>query len=343
MSSTGLITTLVLFQAPVVGVNAARPAEREQIAAPVLLLPNVVRAFGARAVFDVKEFERIWTALFGESPNAPGCGQPKRLTGSDRALIDADAFLVAVRGFSPELCKPEAWHVAAMRLDSCRVRQAKENNTKQEIHRCAQDGKFSEIRFVLQPVLQHDRGNFFPDAALHVAYSFKDFTKAIALWRSWSDGATAVRWRNPQGFFDSVRKNGTPNDVSLFISGLGQERWTFARVVAGHENWIKDRLDRGVMHESLTDADPGAVGMRTPPTAGGKEFSADEFLDPIKVTPLQGSCVGCHLAPPGRAARMFRHFGWGLAGEAVISARVLREAEFSARELQILEKSSRRK
>ncbi|MEN9528528.1 MAG: hypothetical protein RI932_401 [Pseudomonadota bacterium] len=337
------LATLLLFHSPAADKSPKFPVDQQGTSESVRFIPQTVQAFGAGALHDLSEFEQVWTALFAESPYSSGCGHPKALTGSDRALLESDSFLVALRGFTPELCKPVSWYVASVRLDPCRIRLGHENKTRAEVESCAQDGKYSEMRFILQPVLKHDRGFFFPDAALHSSFSFKDFRKALEIWDVWTERSSEIRWKNPQHFFQAVRKHAKPNDVSLFISGPGQERWTFARVVAGAKDWKKDKLAQGGFHESLTDADLSAVGLRTPPSTGSKVFSAAEFLDPLKTTPLQGSCVGCHLAPPGRAARVFRHFGWGLAGEPVISSRVLAEAAFASREIQMLKKSPGRK
>jgi hypothetical protein len=343
MSALGALATLVMFQTPAAGKMPSNTVVDLKQMESVRFIPYAVPAFGAGALFSVDDFERVWTALYGESPHLPSCGQPKVVTGSERALVEADSFLVAMRGFLPELCKADSWYVSSMRLDPCRIRLGKENHSLADVQRCAQDGKFSEIRFVLQPVLKHDRGFFFPDVALHAAFSFRNFSKAISIWESWNSSEPKSRWKRPQGFFEAVRRHSFPNDVSLFISGAGQERWTFARVINNGRQWTKDKLFHGGFHESLTDAEPDSVGLRTSPATGVRVFSQREFLEPLSSTPLQGSCIGCHLAPPGRAARAFRHFGWGLAGEPVVSARVFAEAEFASRELKFFGKISPRK
>jgi hypothetical protein len=124
--------------------------------------------------------------------------------------------------------------------------------------------------------------------------------------------------------------------VSLFLGGAGLERWTFARVVFSRGQWTRDRLAHGGYYESFSDADLGTGVVRTQRPAGEETLAAHDFLNPLRVHPLQGSCAACHLAERGSAERIFRQLGWGLAGESIISQRVRAEANLAAKELQLL-------
>ncbi|MEN9809529.1 MAG: hypothetical protein RLZZ488_1096 [Pseudomonadota bacterium] len=314
MSVWSAASTLVLFSPPTPQVQKQQPP------AP----PTV----GAQQVLSTAEFSSVWRALFASEAESSDCGAAKDLRKSDEAWIAQDAFLVQLRGFRSSICKAQAWYVASMRLDPCRMRLNRENKSSADIHSCSQNGKFSEVRFVLQPVEKTDHGYIFPDAALHVAFTVTDLKKIMKAWRS----------QTPEQLIKLVRDNGKFNDISLFIGGGGLERWSFARIAHTDGIWKRDRLAHGGYYESLSDAELNSVAVKTQRPKSEKEFSPAEFLNPLKVHPLQGSCIGCHVAEQGRPARLFRMFGWGLAGEPVVSARLRAEAEFAAKELQILEK-----
>lgn len=314
---------------------------------------RVVPAVGPQGIFSAEEFSKLWLSFFGESaspamnPSAAAlkpttatlratpspvsqarslCGGVKEIGQSDAHWIARDGFLVHLRGFRSSVCEPKSWFVASMRLDPCRVRLNKENKTKSEVQRCAQAGKFSEVRVVLQPVEQTDRDPIFPDAALHVAFSIPDFSTFADRWRK----------ESPQALLTQIKQKGRLNDVSLFLGGAGLERWTFARIVPEGARWRLDRLPHGGFFESISDADVSGTVVKTPRPVGERALSTDELHDPLKIHPLQGSCIECHLADKQRPVRQFRQLGWGLQGESVISRRVLAEAEFAARELNVL-------
>lgn len=314
MSVWSAASTLVLFSPPTLQI------EKQKTAA----LPAV----GEQRVLSAGEFSSVWRAIFSLDAKSPECGAAKDLRKSDSAWIAQDAFLVQLRGFRPSICKAEAWYVASMRLDPCRTRLERANKSSADVHTCSQQGKFSEVRFVLQPAEKTDRGYVFPDAALHVAITITNLKKVMNAWRS----------QTPEQLIKLVKVNGKFNDVSLFIGGSGLERWSFARVINSAGAWQRDRLAHGGYYESLSDAELNAVVAKTQRPKGEKVFLSEEFLSPLKVHPLQGSCIECHIAEQGRPTRLFRMFGWGLAGEPVVSARVRAEAEFAAKELQILEK-----
>lgn len=224
------------------------------------------------------------------------------------------------------MCRPEAWFVSSMRIDPCRLRLESENKTRADIHKCSREGKFSEIRFVLQPIEKTDRGPVFPDVALHLSYSLADLKDAARIWRA---GKT-------EEIISYVKTKGEPNDVSLFLGGAGLERWTFARVIFFGKKWMRDRLPHGGYYESLSDAELGGGVVRTLRASNEPQLSDSELLKPLSIHPLQGSCVSCHLAGRGRSSRIFRQLGWGLAGEPLVSERVRAEAVFAAKELQLL-------
>lgn len=314
MSVWSAASTLFLFSPPTTQIQKQQPA--------------AVPAVGAQRVLSAGEFSSVWRALFNSDADSPQCGAAKDLRKTDAAWIAEDAFLVQLRGFRSSICKAQAWYVASMRLDPCRTRLSRENKSSAEIDKCSQKGKFSEVRFVLQPAEKTDRGYIFPDAALHVAFTITDQKKLMNAWRS----------RAPEQLIKLVRENGKFNDISLFISGGGLERWSFARIVHSDGVWQRDRLAHGGYYESLSDADLNSEVVKTQRPKSEREFSPADFLNPLMVHPLQGSCIGCHVAEQGRPARLFRLFGWGLAGEPVVSARVRAEAEFAAKELQILDK-----
>ena len=307
------------------------------------LMQAAPRAIGEGALLSSLEFNSVWNGLFGMPPTDPTCGRPKKVTGLDSEMLGRDAFLVQERGFLPELCDPKSWFVASVRLDPCRVRHGRENTDREALQSCSQNGKYSEVRFVLQPVLKHDRGHFFPDAALHLAFSLNDISQVVQLWQDVVSKGAKSNWIGEHGIVQKIRKLTRPHDVSVFLSGPGLERWTFARLVFKNGEWIKDALPHGGNHESLSDAELNSPGIRTPRPAAEHKFTSAEFLDPLKTTPLQGSCVGCHLAQSNRAARAFRQFGWGLSGEVVVSERTRAESAFAARELRVLTQKSQGK
>lgn len=297
-------------------------------------------AFGSNGLLKSDEFEQIWMALFDSSPKDASCGRPHKLQGSDSDLIRVDSFLVRDRGFLPELCRPESWFVASARIDPCRLRSRVVNRSVSDILRCSKDGKYSEIRFVFQPVVKHDRGSFFPDAALHVAFSITDREPLKSAWRELVDKNDNGLSKN---FFKLIRTHARFNDASLFISGRGLERWTFARANFNQGLWIKDQLAHGRLHESLSDADLESGSVRTSFAEHRAKFSDSDFLDPLRTHPLQGSCVSCHLAQKGRPDRLFRQLGWGLSGEGIVSERVRSEAHYAAQELNLWEHGVDRK
>lgn len=335
--------TLIIF-APPFEVAQSRPAEnssgKNDLYSP---MPAAPRAVGEGALLSSLEFDSVWNGLFGMPSADLACGRPRKITGLDSDLLRQDAFLVRERGFLPELCDPKSWFIASVRLDPCRVRRGRENTERDALQSCSQNGKYSEVRFVLQPVLRHDRGHFFPDAALHFAFSLNDISQVAQLWQNVVSKSAKFNWMGEHSIVQKIRKLSRPHDVSLFLSGPGLERWTFARLVFKNGGWIKDALSHGGYHESLSDAELNSPGIRTLRLAAEHKFTSAEFLDPLQTTPLQGSCVGCHLAERNRAARNFRQFGWGLSGEVVVSERTRAEAVFAARELQVLTQTSQDK
>ncbi len=287
-------------------------------------------AVGENRLLSADQFEKIWGAFFfGEKSQSPLCGSPRETGQSDSYWMERDAFLVHMRGFRPSLCKQEAWFVASMRLDPCRLRLGRENKTQKDVHACSRSGEFNEVRFVLQPVEKTDRGYIFPDAALHLAYSIPNLKETAKVWRS----------STPSRVISFVKEHGRPTEASLFLGGAGVERWTFARLKFSAGTWLRDALPHGGFYESLTDADLSASGqIRTQRPAGEQKFTDAQLLNPLQINPLQGSCISCHLAGRERSSRLFRQLGWGLSGENVVSDRVRAEAEFAARELNIFNK-----
>lgn len=337
MSVLSATATLLLFSPPYEvtrnsGQNSFPPVQHDGVKT---LVSHV--AFGEGGILTRAEFNSVWQSLFGVLPTDSACGRPQKITGLDADLLKDDSFLVQQRGFNPELCRAENWFVASARIDPCRIRIGTKNKSRKEILNCSQNGRYTEVRFVVQPVLKHDRGVFFPDAAFHLAFTIKDIKRTLHRWKSLS---LAQSKRPHSDFFKWLRKNSMPNDVSLFVSGPGLERWSFARAVFKEQTWMKDQLAHGGFHESLSDADLNAGTVRTDVGTAAPSTSPEDFLNPLKLTPLQLSCVGCHLAQAGRPVRNFRQLGWGLSGEPVVSLRVLAEAVYASEEIEILARQS---
>jgi hypothetical protein len=286
-----------------------------------------VPAVGQDKVLSGDEFSKLWKAFFfNEQLSSPLCGAVRELALTDAQLIEQDRFLVFERGFRKSVCQPSSWFVSSMRIDTCRVRLGHGNKNKFQLRKCSQDGKYSEIRIVIQPVEKTDRGSVFPDTAMHLAFSVPNLNEAARVWRS----------RKADKIISYLKKKAVPNDVSLFLGGAGLERWTFARLVYSGGLWVKDKLPHGGYFESFSDADLGAGVIRTQRPAAEPALTDTDLLNPLRVHPLQGSCFSCHMAGHAPAGRMFRHLGWGLSGESVVSPRVRAEADLAARELQNL-------
>jgi hypothetical protein len=302
------------------------------LTAPQTPSAQAIPAIGAEShnLFSLRAFDHLWRSFFGTSLSDSSCGLPQRIDADDAKIISNDEFLVHLRGFRKSICKSSAWHVASMRIDPCRIRQKTENKNVVDIKKCSLNGKFSEVRFVLQPVEETDRGPIYPDAAMHVAFSLHDIMKFKEIWTQ--------KRKKPQELIAAVKKYGRLNDVSLFISGGGLERWSFARVVFSNGHWTQDKLAHGGFFESLSDADGKLSLVRTPPRSADSRFTQDDFLNPLRVSPLNGSCLSCHLTDSDKGLRQFRQLGWGLSGEPVASRRLLAEAEEAAKELNILDK-----
>lgn len=329
-------STLLLFLPP-----AERPADKRifenlEVQGKSSSLLQAWPAVGRQGVFTAAEFATVWRVFFGARPEDGSCGAVHSISSSERELIHADAFLVKERGFSRSLCDPQAWFIASARIDPCRLRMGEMSGDAAAVSRCAQGGKYSEIRFVLQPVGRHDRGAFFPDAALHVAFSIDPRGRVARAWKTLVRGSRKESGARFSEFLSVLKKESRRNDVSIFVAGAGLERWSFARVKFDGQQWQRDRLFHGGFHESISDADVSQGQLRTALPEKESVFTASDFLDPLKVNPLQGSCVGCHLAEGGRPSRLFRLLGWGLEGEPVVSVRVQREAQQSAHELNLL-------
>ncbi|MFZ9519054.1 MAG: hypothetical protein ACO3A4_01120 [Silvanigrellaceae bacterium] len=302
----------------------SRQADASAIRVPVG--PNALPVIGANRLFTKDEFNQLWSTFFSSPINSPDCGKPLDLKGSDRKLIAEDLFLVKLRGFRESICNPESWYISAMRIDPCRIRVLKENRSRSAIKSCSMNGKFQELRFVLQPVENTDRGLVFPDVALHVALSFGKFEQILKVWRD----------ARPEKIVSAARRLGVWNDVALFLGGAGLERWTFSRVKFVEGKWQQDRLAHGGFHESLSDAEADGTSVQTDRPADEPRLSDVQLMNPMLINPLQGSCIQCHLADKNRPVRVFRQLGWGLSGEPVVSARVLKESRFSASELNII-------
>jgi len=287
-------------------------------------------AVGQNRLLSSDQFDKIWSAFFfGEKSQSPLCGSPRETGHTDSYWMERDAFLVHLRGFRPSLCKQEAWFVASMRLDPCRLRLGRENKSVKDVHVCSRGGEFNEVRFVLQPFEKTDRGYIFPDAALHLAYLTSNLKETAKIWRS----------SPPSRLITFVKKHGRPTEAALFLGGAGVERWTFARLKFSSGTWMRDALPHGGFYESLTDAELSASGqVRTRRPAGERKFTDAQLLKPLQINPLQGSCISCHLAGREPSARVFRQLGWGLSGENVVSDRTRAEAEFAAHELNIFSK-----
>lgn len=285
-------------------------------------------AVGPNQLFSSEEFSALWSSFFSGTMADSSCGKPLELKGSDQQLIAEDRFLVRLRGFRESVCRAESWYISAMRMDPCRIRLEKENSTASDIEKCSKDGKFKEVRFVLQPVEKTDRGLVYPDVALHVAVSLPALERVASVWRTASS----------EQIVSMVRRHGAWNDVSLFLGGAGLERWTFARVKFNKGVWHRDALAHGGFYESISDAEADGGSVRTARPENELKLDDRQLMNPLAINPLQGSCIQCHLAEKGRPVRLFRQLGWGLSGEFVVSQRVKAEAEFSARELNIMAK-----
>lgn len=320
MSVWTAASTLILLSPPGASSNTAKNT-------------SVVPAIGESQLLSKSDFDSLWQTFFDEPMSFPKCGSPKELQGSDAHLIERDSFLVQLRGFRSSICSIESWFVASLRIDPCRVRLGKENKSLKAIQKCSEQGKFSEVRVVLQPVEKTDRGNIYPDVALHLAYTIPEFSKLSRIWNSSS----------PNELIAKLRKDGIWNDASLFLGGAGLERWTFARALFEKGRWRRDKLPHGGFFESISDADLVGGSTRTQRPSNERSLTRAQILKPLLTHPLQGSCVSCHLAEDNRPARLFRQLGWGLSGEEVVSARVKAEAEFAARELNVIEKNNLKK
>jgi hypothetical protein len=327
--------TLLLFLPPS-GTGAENPSLKSFDAqrANATVMP-MWPAVGKQGILSAVEFSDVWHAFFGDLPTDARCGSILATSGSDAELIKMDAFLVKERGFSGLLCDPQSWYIASARLDPCRVRAGAPNRDSAAVLSCAQKGKYSEIRFVLQPVGHHDRGVYFPDAALHLAFSIDPQGTLVPLWKNVLQSEAKETTLKFSALLDALKHDAKRNDASLFISGAGLERWTFARIQFENGRWRRDPLFHGSFYESISDADAVSGQTRTSLPEREAARDASEFLNPLKVHPLQGSCVGCHLAERGRPVRLFRQLGWGLQGEPVVSSRVRAEAELSAGELNL--------
>ena len=287
------------------------------------------------SILSDSEFDSLWKAFFNTSYRDRDCGMPKNLANDDAQLMAQDAFLVNVRGFNREICQAQRWWISSLRIDPCRVRHGKANQSSQDVEKCSQDGRYKEIRFVLQPVVQTDRGAIFPDAALHLALSLKNFSASAPLWREAILQFKAGKIERLIQLLQEVRQHGVWNDASLMVAGAGLERWSFARVLWRDGVWQRDKLSHGGFYESISDADAKHPNVRTARPANEASKSSADFLNPLKTTPLQGSCVGCHLANPQTPSRQFRQLGWGLSGEPVLSKRAASELELAAQELNL--------
>lgn len=302
---------------------------------------SAVAAFGANAVFTENSFNAIWQSFLGELPSGHTCGRMRGVTANDAQLIAQDKLLVQERGFSDVLCNPKNWYVSALRLDPCRIRSGRSNQSRQDIEACARNSLFSEIRMVLQPVGHHDRGPFFPDAAVHLSFSIPKLELVAIRWRRLFGARAGVSKTVTAGDLKSLLRGLNPHDAALLISDMGQSRWTFSRAEWLNGGWTRAQLDHGGLHESLSDAALQQPTLQTDRPRASRAVSEGDLLDPLKTHPLQGSCIQCHLADKRRPARQFRHLGWGLAGEPIVSHRTHEEARFAAQELDILARSLR--
>lgn len=298
-----------------------------------------VPAFGREGVFSESLFTELWSGFFGAAPLAAGCGLVRDVGTSDEGLIGKDDFLAASRGMDKSLCQSSSWFVSGLRIDPCRLRSVKPNQTIHSIKKCSMNGRYSEVRVVLQPVGKHDRGVFFPDVAIHLSFSAPEMFDTASKWRQVflkkPDSASGQRLSvsNVKAVLSGLKEN----DAAVMISDAGLSRWSFARAEYHSGKWKKVPLEHGGLHESLSDAGIPAQTVRTKVKQLYPRLRKDEILDPLKTHPLRGSCIECHLADTSRAARAFRQLGWGLNGEPVVSRRTLKEALFSAKELSVIE------
>lgn len=319
MSAWAALATVLVFPSPTAGDKA-------------------VPAFGQHGVFSESVFNDLWAVFFGGMPTSKQCSLVQDVTSTDRALIEQDRFLASSRGFDPILCKASSWYVSAMRIDPCRVRSHRPNDSRVAIKNCSNNGKFSEVRLVLQPVGRHERGYFFPDAAIHMSFSSFNLKMTASKWRRFFYANPTEPQNLSLHSVREVLKGLEHNDAALMVSDVGQARWTFSRSVYEAGAWTKLRLEHGGFHESLSDADLSQKTVRT----GGNPMKPvrreGELMDPLKTHPLQGSCIECHLADTQRPSRSFRQLGWGLGGESIVSHRTLAEAIFAAGELAIVDR-----
>jgi hypothetical protein len=188
----------------------------------------------------------------------------------------------------------------------------------------------------LQPVGQHDRGYYFPDAALHVSFSASDMKATSQRWRQVFIANQNSRRALSVEAVQSVLRDLKENDAALMFADAGQARWTFARAEFVSGGWKKVPLAHGGLHESMSDAEISGQTTRTQTKSPIPRQSSDEMFDPLKTHPLNGSCIECHLADSQRPARAFRQLGWGLGGEKIVSRRTVEESRFSAAELNVL-------
>lgn len=318
MSAWTAASTLILLSPP-------------GLTSPTAKNTTFLPAIGDAQLLSKPEFESLWQTFFAEPIASPRCGSPRELQGSDAQLIEQDSFLVQLRGFRSSICSTDSWFVSSLRIDPCRIRLGKENKSLKDIQKCSLQGKFSEVRVVLQPVEKTDRGNIYPDVALHLAYTVPEFSKFSRIWNS----------STPKEIIGKLRKDGIWNDASLFMGGAGLERWTFARARFAEGQWTRDRLPHGGFFESISDADLVGKSVKTkrPSHENAQTLTQAQLLNPLLTHPLQGSCVSCHLAEINRPVRLFRQLGWGLSGETIVSTRVKAEAEFAARELNLIQKN----
>lgn len=314
-------------------------------AATLLIFPTPngseegVPAFGRQGVFSESVFNELWSGFFGAVPAAATCGLVRDVGTPDENLIGSDTFLAAWRGIDKSLCQSSSWYVSGLRIDPCRLRSVKPNKTIHSIKKCSLNGKYSEVRVVLQPVAQHDRGVFFPDAAIHLSFSSPEMFDTTLKWRQvfLKKLNSGPRQRISVGDVKAVLSRLKENDAAVMLSDTGLSRWSFARAEYHSGKWKKVPLDHGGFHESLSDASNSAKTSRTRVKPLNPRLDTNEIFDPLKTHPLRGSCIDCHLADSTRPARVFRQLCWGLSGERVVSRRTLEEAIFSAQELSVIE------
>jgi hypothetical protein len=318
MSSWGAAATLLTFPAPI----ESGPT---------------IAAFGNEGVFSETVFNELWSGFTDTTSLASRCAYVRNLTDSDETLIAQDSFLAVTRGIDKVLCKSDSWFVSGLRIDPCRVRSVRANLTMETIRECSQSGKFSEVRIVLQPIGRHDRGVFFPDAAIHMSFSSADMSDTASKWKR----VFLAKKREGLSFsaadIKSILDGLKEHDASVMFSDAGLSRWTFARAEYRSGQWKKVPLAHGGLHESLSDAGTLRKFVRTKVKQSQPKAGTREILNPLVTHPLNGSCVECHLADARQPARAFRQLGWGLSGEKVVSRRTAEEAIFSANELNVLD------